>query len=69
MDSDILQELKELKNLNPGSMLATRHLEKALEKALLKLEQRLDESCASELNAFNVLVSIADELKSQVLRI
>ena len=68
MDSDILQELKELKNLNPGSMFATRHLEKALE-ALLKLEQRLDESCASELNAFNVLVSIADELKSQVLRI
>ena len=46
MDSDILQELKELKNLNPGCLLATRHLKKALE-ALLKLEQRLDESCAS----------------------
>ena len=69
MDSDILQELKELKNLNQEVCLLLAISKRLWRLALLKLEQRLDESCASELNAFNVLVSIADELKSQLLRI
>ena len=59
MNIDILQELKELKNLNPVIMHSTHYLKKILE-ALLRLKQRLDESCASEVNVFNVLISIAD---------
>ena len=63
MDSECLDEIK---SLRPGCILSTRHLEKILE-TLLKLEERLEETCVIEFELFNLLASLAIDLKHEVI--
>ena len=63
MDSESLEEIK---NLNIGCALSTHNLQQILQK-LLKLEQLLEESCITEVEIYNFLVSLLADIKNQVV--
>ena len=57
--------LDEIKEINGGLLISSQSLEVLTEKCL-EIERRLEESCALELDLYNLLVVSSAELKSQV---
>ena len=58
--------LDEIKEINGGLLISSQSLEVLTEK-FLEIERRLEESCALELDLYNLLVVSSAELKSQVI--